>query len=248
MSPLPQSELNAFHKRLLRGGVSRRYADRAIREWQDHLEDLARRAGPKGTASESANDAALRQFGALEPLVQDMLRRKELKTWAWRYPRLLFLLSPILCLLAGVALVAVAIVVFGAIIDTADVAADAVPPRLIWAAHGLFGFLCFGLSPTIVSGFCVLARRRHVQLFWPVLGVSLAAFLGAGWDYTIAFPAAPGQGEINLAWGWTALGIPVGDSHNAQTLAKLSFAALNAFVILRFYTPDRTPGDSTPAG
>lgn len=248
MSPLPQSELNAMHTRLLHGGVSRRYADRAIREWQDHLEDLARSAGPQGTVSESANNAALMQFGALEPLVQDMLRREELKTWAWRYPRLLFMLSPILCLLAGVALVAVAILVFGAIVDTTGYAAEAVPLWLIWTAHGLFGFLCFGLAPTIVSAFCVLARRRHVPLLWPLLGVFFAALIGAGWDYTIAFPAAQGQGEITLAWGWSALGIPVSDTHDAQTLAKLCFAALNAFVILRFYMPDTNSGGAAPSG
>jgi len=248
MSPLPQSELYAIHKRLLRGGISRRYADRAVKEWQDHLEDLVQKAGPESTFSESANNAALMQFGALEPLVQDMLRREELKTWAWRYPRLLFLLSPFLCLLGGVALVAIAILVFGAIIDTADIAADAVPHWLVWAAHGLFGFLCFGLAPTIVSAFCVFARRRHVPLLWPLTGVSLAALLGAGWDYTITFPAAEGQGEIALAWGWAALGIPVSDSHDAQTIAKLSFAALNAFVILRFYTPDAASGGTAPAG
>lgn len=247
MSPLPQSELNAIHKRLLRGGISRHYADRAIKEWQDHLEDLARRAGPKGTGSDIANNAALMQFGALEPLVQDMLGREELKTWAWRYPRLLFLFSPILCLLGGVALVAIAILVFGAIVDTTGYVAEAVPHWLVWAAHGLFGFLCFGLAPTIVSAFSVLARRRHVPLLWPMLGVSLAALLGAGWDYTIAFPAADGQGEIALAWGWAALGIPVSDSHDAQTFAKLSFAALNAFAIMRFYTPDTTSGGTSPA-
>lgn len=246
MSLLPQSERSAIHRRLLRGGISRRYADRAIKEWQDHLEDLARRAGPQGAGSDVANNTALLQFGALEPLVQDMLRREELKTWAWRYPRLLFLLSPILCLLGGVVLVAIAILVFGAIIDTTGYAAAAVPHWLVWAAHGLFGFLCFGLGPTVVSAFCVLARRRHVPLLWPLTGVSIAALLGAGWDYTIAFPAAEGQGEIALAWGWAALGIPVSESHNAHTFAKLSFAALNAFAIMRFYTPDPTSGGTAP--
>lgn len=232
-----KSELANAHDQLLEGGVARKYADRAVREWQDHLETLARNHESEGALAEEAVLLARRQFGGLAALVDNMLHREELKTWSRRFPRLLFLLTPLLALLVSVAAIAMSLVLTSVLLKNSQWVEGAGATPLLWMANLSFGFVTFGLTPAIVSVFCVLARRRHVPLAWPVLGVAIVSIVGAGWDYSIIAPGADSQGVFQLAWGWAALGIPVPEHHDTQVLVKLVFAAVNALAILCFYRP-----------
>lgn len=232
-----RSELATAHDQLLTGGVARKYADRAVREWQDHLEALTRNHESEGTLAEEAVLRAKRQFGDLDALVDNMLQREELKTCSRRFPRLVFLLTPLLALLVSVAAIALSLVLTSVLLKNSQWVEGGGATPLLWMANLSFGFVSFGLTPAIVSVFCVLARRRRVPLAWPVLGVVIVSIAGAGWDYSIMAPGLETQGVLQIAWGWGALGIPVPEHHDTQVLAKLVFAAVNALAILCFYRP-----------
>ena len=83
---------------LLKQGIAPRHAERAAREMRDHYEDLVDAYAAEGRSDAGA--AALQSLGTFDDLVAEMSQRRELKTWAWRYPYAAVLFYPLACLAA----------------------------------------------------------------------------------------------------------------------------------------------------
>lgn len=104
-------DFNNIVIRLTKGGISARLAHRTVNELRDHYDDLVDAAVDSGANSQLARTTATRQLGSGDEIVAEMLSRPELKTWAFRYPRVALLVYPLACLailpaapvLAGVA-------------------------------------------------------------------------------------------------------------------------------------------------
>jgi len=95
---MPDPDFKALHKELLRQGIAPRHAKRATGEMQDHYEDLVDEFRSGGRAdSDARRDAAL-AFGKMDDLIAEMSARRELKTWAFRYPRIAIVFYPLACL------------------------------------------------------------------------------------------------------------------------------------------------------
>ncbi len=93
-----EPDFNDLATRLLKSGVSPRHAHRAVNEIRDHYDDLVDAAVDSGASSRRARQQAGRDLGQFEDLVTEMSARRELKTWAFRYPRTAILVYPLACL------------------------------------------------------------------------------------------------------------------------------------------------------
>jgi hypothetical protein len=232
--------------RLLQGGIAKRYAERAVREWQDHLQDLQHFESAQSNDSIPSRRNPMTAIGDIELLIQEMLQRVELKTWTWRHSALWFSLGPLGTMIVSILLLSLLALAAGSVAEIGPSASVPMPSWFFFTIQLLVGFLVYGLSPAIVAAYCALARRRHAPLLWPLVGVFLVAVVGSGWDYTVTAPSEFGTGSLSLAWGWPLLGMQLDAQHNTQTAMKLILCALNTVAILTWYKPDTVAGFMPP--
>ena len=95
-----EPDFNDLASRLLQSGISTRHTHRAVNEIRDHYDDLVDAAVDSGASSAKARRQATRELGRIDDLVAEMSARRELKTWAFRYPRTAIVVYPLACLAA----------------------------------------------------------------------------------------------------------------------------------------------------
>jgi len=93
-----EPDFSALANRLLKSGISPRHAHRTVNELRDHYDDLVDAAVDQGANSRNARLSAANELGKMDDFVAEMASRRELKTWAFRYPRLAVVVYPIACL------------------------------------------------------------------------------------------------------------------------------------------------------
>jgi len=93
-----EPDFSELATRLLKSGISPRHAHRTVNELRDHYDDLVDAAVDEGANSKNACLSAANELGAMDDFVAEMASRRELKTWAFRYPRLAVVVYPIACL------------------------------------------------------------------------------------------------------------------------------------------------------
>jgi len=95
-----EPNFNRLAQRLLKNGIAPQHAHRAVNEIRDHYDDLVDAAVDDGASSSSARQLAASQLGSMDDLVNAMSARRELKTWAFRFPRAAIVIYPLACLAA----------------------------------------------------------------------------------------------------------------------------------------------------
>ena len=95
-----EPDFNQLARRLLRSGIAPRHAHRAVNEIRDHYDDLVDAAVDGGASSQAARRQAADKLGSTDCLVAAMNARRELKTWAFRYPLAAVVFYPVACLVA----------------------------------------------------------------------------------------------------------------------------------------------------
>ena len=95
-----EPDFNDLATQLLKCGIAPRHAHRTVNELRDHYDDLVDAAVDDGATRSKARCEAARRLGAMDDLVLEMASRRELKTWAYRYPRLAVVVYPVACLAA----------------------------------------------------------------------------------------------------------------------------------------------------
>ena len=93
-----EPDFSALANRLLKSGISPRHAHRTVNELRDHYDDLVDAAVDEGANSRNARLSAANELGTMDDFVAAMASRRELKTWAFRYPRLAVVVYPLACL------------------------------------------------------------------------------------------------------------------------------------------------------
>ena len=93
-----EPDFNLLARRLLKSGIAPRHAHRAVNEIRDHYDDLVDAAVDDGASSQGARLEAAHQLGSMDDLVSAMSARRELKTWAFRYPLAAVVIYPLACL------------------------------------------------------------------------------------------------------------------------------------------------------
>lgn len=95
-----EPDFNLLAERLLNSGIAPRHAHRTVNEIRDHYDDLVDAAVDEGATSRCAREEAARQLGSMDDFVSAMNARRELKSWAFRYPRAAVVIYPLACLAA----------------------------------------------------------------------------------------------------------------------------------------------------
>lgn len=93
-----EPDFNSLASRLLQCGIVPRHAHRTVGELRDHYDDLVDAAVDEGASSKYARRRAADELGKMDDFVAQMAARRELKTWAFRYPRLAIVFYPLACI------------------------------------------------------------------------------------------------------------------------------------------------------
>ena len=91
-------DFDALATSLLKKGISPRHAHRTVNELRDHYDDLVDASVDAGANSKEARLRAANALGPMDEFVAEMASRRELKTWAYRYPQLAVVVYPLACL------------------------------------------------------------------------------------------------------------------------------------------------------
>ncbi len=228
-----------LQRRLLLGGVAPRFARRTVVELRNHLQDLVQAASADGAEHEAAREQALEQLGDEDQIVAEALAKSELKTWAYRYTRSMFLAGPVLLYVVAVLGITFAYTV--PIFSVMDLSlSEPWPTWYFWLARLTTWFCEYLLTPLIACGFCVLAIRRGVPLFWPLLGIGMLLFLGSGWNSVVEMPAGPRQGGLSFQWGYQFIPwrpVQVGWVQTLEQLLRIAVYSALLYGLLNRYRP-----------
>lgn len=93
-----EPDFNDLATRLVQSGIAPRHAHRTVSEIRDHYDDLLDAAVDRGASRREARLLAAQELGRIDDLVSEMSARRELKTWAFRYPRAAMVVYPLACL------------------------------------------------------------------------------------------------------------------------------------------------------
>jgi len=188
-------DVRELRSRLLREGVARKHVKRTVRELRHHVADLERKALAVGLPPQQAVEQAKERIGDQERIIQEILARSELKSWAHRFPwgvygllpALIFALTAILSIVAVVSLLDLVATVSGL---PPAAFANALASR--WWALGLLDswrwFMMYGLPFALAVSLCFFAARREAPVLWPTVGVVLILLLGFSFDVFFSPP------------------------------------------------------------
>ena len=97
---MPRPDFDALRDELRRSGIAPRDIGRTVAELRDHYDDLVDAALARGDHRDAAEYEALSQLGEMPVLAQAFAARRELKIWAYRYPRVALVVYPLAFLAA----------------------------------------------------------------------------------------------------------------------------------------------------
>lgn len=86
--------------RLLERGIPARHVRRTLGELEDHYQDLVDEAVVNGASVEDARAQAAARLGEMDDVIAGMLACPELRSWAYRHPRIAVIFYPLACLFA----------------------------------------------------------------------------------------------------------------------------------------------------
>lgn len=223
--PDMQKELG---RQLLRGGVKPRFVRRTLTELQQHYDDLHEQYLAEGMDHSEAAARAQASLGDNHTIAQAVLTRPELLTWSFRFPMIVYFLSPVLIFL--LLFVATLAAVTLTVVQYQGMGVAAMPAWLPPLVETLILLSSYLLAPLLVAAFCLAARNRMMSMTWPLAGIVLLAFVSAGQSVTTVWPVSPDDlGSISISWGYRFLGIPVSWEQTAgstvRLLLTLTFAA-----------------------
>ena len=179
---------------LLKAGLSRRHARRAVAELDSHFRHSVDDSLARGASLAQARASAHAAIGPDDVLIQHFASRPELRSWSCRAPLLFFCVAPLLGLAAAqVGLLLLVVAAMDAVSphlrtvvvapQTAAVASVAARTVMLWVIPGL-----------VASAFGRVAHRHGLPLRWPLLAIgvvcTLAGLTNFDFDITGGVPAA----------------------------------------------------------
>lgn len=90
-------DFSALRKELLSAGIAPGHVRRTLGELEDHFDDLVDEALAAGVGREAAERRALCALGQPADIGIAMRSKPELRSWAWRWPRLAMVFYPLAC-------------------------------------------------------------------------------------------------------------------------------------------------------
>ena len=88
-------DLTRLQTRLLRWGVAPRHVRRTVAELQDHFDDLVEQGLSDGADRLTARADAHAMLGNLDDIAEAVRAQPELRSWAFRHPRMAAVIYPL---------------------------------------------------------------------------------------------------------------------------------------------------------
>lgn len=232
------SELNwqELRIKMLKGGVAPKYARRTILELKSHFGELKGRAMDEGLSEAEARKRAKTAIGDEATILNEILRKPELRSIPSAFPRLFFLLSPTLSLLATFGITLLLFVVCYASWNAIDAGRELATWQKL-PVQALFLASCYLLAPCYALGTIAIAKARFVNPFWPAIGIVLMVFLGSSWAYTLDWPTAEQAGAFSINWGYSFLQRALRGDHDLQNYLQIIVSLGAAVAFWRLYDP-----------
>jgi len=210
-------------------GVSKRNAQRAACEIEDHFAELVADALACGASESEARRDAHATLGSDALLIRRYASRPELLAWSSRWPALWFTLVPLGCYLAlsvaSMAILVLCLEQMHAYLGTVNVA-----PALSRIIDRGMALVFLGLFPAaIAAAFGVWALRRRIPLRWPLIGIAALSVLASliNMEFVITGGPSPGYAGAGIGISMRSLLPQLGRALAVGTLAAapLWFAA-----------------------
>jgi len=219
---MSQLNLERMRIELLRGGVSPKFVKRSLIELDTHFQDLKDQAMNDGFSEEEADEKAGATIGSENILIKEILNKKELKTWSWRYPKMLYIFGPIITLILSFAILLISLMSIQSVtpVFMPDQGTE-VPTIAKVLVEFLIVFNFEFLTPMLAIFTLMMAKSRLIPARWAVVGVVVLIFLGSGWAYAINWPTADLVGMINFSWGYSFLPRPVSGVNDFQNYVRI---------------------------
>ena len=168
-----------------------------------HCRDLTNQAISEGFTDSEAKEKAGAAIGDKNTLLREILNKPELKTWSWRFPKIIFVLGPLSAMVISITTFLILLVSIYSFLPTITEIDPGTNPSL--RVKILLEFLSFFnfylLTPLLAVCIVVWAKQRMVVLFWPIVGIVVLAIFGSGWAYMIDWPtASPREFEDQLGY------------------------------------------------
>ena len=192
-----------LRRALFRGGVSGSHIKRIVKELRQHREDLQAQAMSEGRSRAEALEWADQQLGDYQLIVEEALRRPELKTWSRRWPWLFFGIAPVVCYVAAaLAIGCSAILIIDSGLFAEQIALRPLPTWIVVMAEAIRFLLLFALPIVFGLTWVVYGHYRAQSAAWICVACVLVALVAAGASITLDWPTEIGQsGKIGAGWG-----------------------------------------------
>ena len=203
---MPEFDFKALAVRLLRGGVAPKHAYRITGELRDHLEDLKSDALNTGMSAREAEQDALSCLGTEDAIVEDIMAKPELQSWAARWPWAVYGMGPMVIFTAMVVALILILVGIGTGLKSVGFFTPEtlhLTPFWLTTSIDLFFLSVMYVVPLLIAAFvCHQSAIRRAHLGWPLAGLFLLCLFGAVLDLSVTWPRAPealGAFEVTFA-------------------------------------------------
>jgi hypothetical protein len=218
------SQFRDVAEQLLDAGVSPRRVRRMMSELADHYDDLREELRARGLSSEEVDAEAFARLGT-RALVEGVLARPELRSWARRWPWLAFTVVP-LGMYAALSVATILIAIFSIDIAKSAMGVEfASSSGLQVLARALLGSVVWVAPIVAAAACCAVALSRRVAAIWAVVGVVLISCVGALINAQLELPPVVTRPAIGAGIGFST------DS----LLPPISRAALTLTIVLSGY-------------
>ncbi len=190
-------QFSELRRHLLRGGVAPKHVKRTIKELRHHFLDLEGKALDEGLPPEDAAAQAAEQLGDQELILEGVLARPELRSWAHRWAWAIYGLGPIILFILAIVMIFTLMIALVTAAEAIGLGSPSFAYDLAgrwWVrslAEGWRLFMMYALPTVVAAGVCLFAARREARSLWPIIGVLLVAFLGFWLEFDIQFPEGP---------------------------------------------------------
>lgn len=186
---------------LIRRGLAVRYATRAALELESHFRQQFEELIARGESQNDAEAQAGKALGTDRDLVERYANQTELQAWSHRWPRLGFILIPLLSFTAlsiadMVVLICIAKLMAGYLHHVH------VPIQVTHGIDAAVQVVFLWMFPIWVSGaFAVIAHRQRVALRFPVVGIVLLCSVVAFVNLQFVITGGPSPGFAGAGMG-----------------------------------------------
>jgi len=193
---------------LLQGGVAYKHVKRFIGELKDHSADLEREATNNGSDLLTAKGEANTRIGDPELLVQEMLQRPELKSYAARYPKTCKIFAVVLPvfsyflmnILLILAIIGIAELIGSGSTDNSELITT-VPSIFVFILTIVKYFVLYITPLILIFTLIPYAVHNQLELKYYGLGILVMALLSSSVFVSLIWPDPINeiQGSINVS-------------------------------------------------